>query len=91
MSRDSDEALVSIGRLALREYVAWVQRNAARDALKRWRREACFEIGEVADLTTLEPEELAEHDALADAMTKAQRRLNTAKAATRRAAGKVSP
>lgn len=88
----SAPGLVRIGRLAVAEHDAWVRRNETRVALRSFLREYYEppepEVGfsgagfvyEAAD-----DESKAKFDALNGENEKAQRQLNTARAATRRA------
>jgi hypothetical protein len=85
----TDLELLAIGRLAVREHQAWVDRNDFRKALKYWRRSAGLEPGEEASARTLAEEDLTEYEIFATPAKVAQIRLNTARAATRRAIARV--
>lgn len=80
------EAKANIGNLAIAEHVQWVTRNEARDALKRKLRDCGLSRQELsAEDWDWEPVDWAEWQALLSAEKKAQMKLDTLRAAARRA------
>ena len=93
MNQQLQQRLQQIARLAIAEYSAWVERNAAKEAYRDWltnfRSETgedfCFEV----DFEQLEPEGKKDYQSIVYRKNMAQRKLGTARAATRRAIKKA--
>ncbi len=82
---ESKDYLEKIGKLAVAEHLRWKSRNLACDTLREARRGAGIERGEPITEEMFEAEDLAEWRAMEHEVQRAQRRLDTARAATRRA------
>jgi hypothetical protein len=82
--------LKRIGELAIAEHAAWTARNSSRAAMKKWHREGGFERGEEVSEATTDAEALTEWKALESEAIRTQRRLTTARAATRRAIARAT-
>lgn len=78
-----------ITALATLEYGAWKARNAARKALREWRKKYTDETGEWYDEEEALPEDIAAHNSLERARKHTQREFTTARAATRRAVARA--
>lgn len=87
---DPIHALLPIAWRAGAEHKAWVARNEARKAMKDWLWRIGFERGERPAESDLEPEDWAEWQALVSAASATQRKLNTARVATRRAVARAT-
>lgn len=81
----TDEQLSAIGRLAIQEHAQWRARNQAREALRKAIRNADMERLTELARDDWDDEDWAAWQALLDAVRRSQSRLNTCRAATRRA------
>lgn len=84
------ETLLNVAARAIAEHAAWTARNQARKALQKWKRDAGYERGEEIKEGDWEAEDWAEIKAMESAASTAQRKLETARAATRRAIAKAA-
>jgi hypothetical protein len=88
-----DRDLAEIGRRAMAEHQAWKERNAARSALRKFFKAYTEETGERFDrgdcLDGGMHEGVAAFNAVSKLLAESQRRLTSARAATRRAVAKV--
>lgn len=87
---DTDrDLLVGIGELSMREHAAWKARNEARKVLRAFFKNYTDETGERFDRGDCVDggmhEDVAAFDAVSKPAKEAQRKLTTARAATRRA------
>jgi hypothetical protein len=85
----SDNGLIDLAAKVIEEHEAWLSRNAARKALREWRRNYQDETGEYFDRDTSEEneemEDVQKFDELRGAARRAQSVLAKKRAATRRA------
>jgi hypothetical protein len=80
---------LKVANCSIAEYLAWVARNEARATLKNLRRDAGLDPGQELDPGTFDEEDVANVMKVIAEAAATQRRLNTARAATRRAAAAI--
>lgn len=77
--------LAEIGKRAIAEHAAWVARNKTRKEHRDFLRSYERETGEWFDVNQAEQEDVARHTELLKPAQDAQKKLTSARAATRRA------
>ncbi len=80
-----DRTLLKLAAKALAEHAAWVARNAAREAMKQWRRDVGLDRGQDFGPGDYDEEDVPAIRKLIEDAASTQRKLGTARAATRRA------
>ena len=88
MSGPKVDVLADVGRLAIAERAAWMDRNAKRGELRAWRHAYLVATGEWYAAGG-EPEDDDEHERLQAIASDAQKALSKARAATRRAIANI--